>query len=238
MARARPRLALVALLAAALPIRAEGGSPQVEELVAWLTGTFDSKNQADVDKDYQVVRMVTVAVPKSRLSFGAPVLYREQATLDRTDRPYLQRFLRIEEDPGGTILVRFFELKDPIAAAGKWRDASDLGLFGKNDVRERDGCLVTLRRVGDRYEGGTTGTRCVSSLRGAAYATSEVRIWRDRLETWDRGYDGDGTQVWGPAKGPYHFVKRSAGTPADPAPGASRAPVPPVATAVAGSAAP
>ena len=234
MARPRSRLPLLALLAAALPGLAEGVSPQVEELVAWLTGTFDSKNQADLDPDYRVVRMVTVAVPKSRLSLGAPVLYREQATLDRTARPFFQRFLRIEEDPGGTILVRLFELKDPITAAGKWRDASDLALFGKNDVRERDGCLVTLRPIGDRFEGGTSGERCVSSLRGAAYATSEVRIWRDRIETWDRGFDGKGTQVWGPAKGPYRFVKRSAGTPADPSPGASRAPAPPGGAAVPG----
>ena len=229
----RPPLGLFALaFLAALPLRAQTAAPsrEIDELVAWLSGTFDSTEQAELDKDTQAVRMVTVTVPKSLLSFGAPVLYREQAAVDRLDRPYLQRFMRVEKDPGGAILVRLFELKDPIAAAGKWREASDLGLFGKNDVRERDGCLVTLRPVGDRFEGGTSGKRCVSSLRGAAYATSEVRIWRDRLETWDRGYDGDGKQVWGPSKGPYRFVKRSEGIPSDALPGAGRPPAIPVVT--------
>ena len=224
---------LLPLVLAAQPLWAQSpaAAREIDEIVAWLAGTFDSKDQAELDKDYQVIRMVTVAVPKSLLSFGAPVLYREQATPDGADRPTLQRFMRIEQDPGGKILVRLFELKDPISAAGKWRDASDLALFGKNDVREREGCLVTLRAVGDRYEGGTSGEGCVSSLRGAAYATSEVRIWKDRLETWDRGYDGDGKQVWGPAKGPYHFVKRSAGIPADAVPSAGQPPVLPVVAA-------
>lgn len=221
---------LLPLVVAAQPLCAQSpaAAREIDELVAWLAGTFDSKDQAEPDKDYQVIRMVTVVVPKSLLSFGAPVLYREQATLDGADRPTLQRLMRIEQDPGGKILVRLFELKDPISAAGKWRDASDLALFGKNDVREREGCLVTLRPVGDRYEGGTSGKGCVSSLRGAAYATSEVKIWKDRIETWDRGYDGDGKQVWGPTKGPYHFVKRSAGIPDDAIPGSGQPPVLPV----------
>ncbi len=229
----RPSLGLLGLALLAAPLlRAQtpAASREVDELVAWLTGTFDSKEQADPGDD-PALRMVTVAVPKSLLSFGAPVLYREEAALDKPDRPFRQRFLRIEQDATGTILVRVFDLKDPIAAAGKWREASDLGLFGKNDVRERDGCLVTLRRVGDGYEGGTTGTRCVSSIRGAAYATSEAKIWKDRIEEWDRGFDGDGKQVWGPVKAPTRWVKRSTGVPGDPAPGAGPAPALPVVAA-------
>jgi hypothetical protein len=233
MAR-RPSFGLLGFLVfAALPLRAQAPAPvrEIDELVAWLTGTFDSKEQADLRGEAPAVRMVTVAVPKSRLSFGVPVLYREEAAVDRPDRPFLQRFLRIEEDAAGRILVRIFELKDPITAAGKWREASDLGLFGKNDVRERDGCLVTLRRVGDRYEGGTTGARCVSSIRGAAYATSEAKIWKDRIEAWDRGFDADRKLVWGPDRTPTRFVKRSTSVPGDPVPGSGRPPALPVVTA-------
>jgi len=227
----RPSLGLVGLaFLAALPLGAQApsASREVDELVAWLSGTFDSKEQTDLGGEAPAVRMVTVAVPKSLLSFGAPVLYREEAAVDRPDRPFRQRFFRIEQDAAGAILVRVFELKDPISAAGKWRDASDLGLFGKNDVREREGCLVTFRRLGDEYEGGTTGTRCVSSIRGAAYATSEAKIWRDRIEEWDRGFDGDRKQVWGPVKAPTRFVKRSTDVPGDLVSGAGRGSSPPI----------
>jgi hypothetical protein len=33
----------------------------------------------------------------------------------------------------------------------------------------------------------------------------------DRLESWDRGFDAAGVQVWGSEKGPYVFVRDQAG---------------------------
>jgi len=58
-------------------------------------------------------------------------------------------------------------------------------------------------------------------MRGASYASSEVTLTATELNTWDRGYDAGGAQVWGSTKGPYRFVKESA------APAAAAAPEPP-----------
>ena len=55
------------------------------------------------------------------------------------------------------------------------------------------------------FYGGTVGTGCASTLRGAAYATSEVELFPDRLETWDRGYDAGGAQAWGATGSGYVF---------------------------------
>ena len=57
--------------------------------------------------------------------------------------------------------------------------------------------------------GGTRGEGCASNLRGAAYATSEVVIMPGRIESWDRGFDAEGHQVWGAEKGAYVFVRKS-----------------------------
>jgi len=53
------------------------------------------------------------------------------------------------------------------------------------------------------------GDGCESTLRGAAYATSEVRLTLARMESWDRGFDRPGTQVWGATEGPYIFERVS-----------------------------
>ena len=199
----------LALLVAARP----GGAQlpaAADEVAGWLAGTFDTKDQAVADAEVPPLRLVVVAVPKSRLSFGAPVLYREEAKPDRPDRPVRQGFLRVEEDASGGVVVRLFELKDGASAAGKWRTPVDLALFGRNDIREREACSVTLSRTGDHYEGMATGSGCAPSLLGASRASSELRLWSDRLETWDRGFDRKGEQVWGPRKGPYRWTKRSA----------------------------
>jgi hypothetical protein len=58
------------------------------------------------------------------------------------------------------------------------------------------------------FFGSTHGTACTSELRGASYATSEVKIYRDRIVSWDRGYSSDNAQVWGATKGGYVFLRQ------------------------------
>ena len=70
-----------------------------------------------------------------------------------------------------------------------------------------------LVRTGDDYVGATQGQGCISTLRGAAYATSEVEISESVLVSWDRGWDNSGEQAWGATAGGYEFVKRSASAP-------------------------
>ena len=70
---------------------------------------------------------------------------------------------------------------------------------------QRLGCTVWLEADGNGYTGGTEGTECTSSLGGAAYATSVVRLSENMIESWDQGWDRDGNQVWGATTGAYVF---------------------------------
>ena len=65
----------------------------------------------------------------------------------------------------------------------------------------------------DRFEGATSGNGCISTLRGAAYATSEITLEHDLLVSWDRGWDEHHEQVWGATAGGYEFARRSSGPP-------------------------
>ena len=213
MRRARFVLSALVLVGHAAP----GTEPpsRVEEVAALLAGTFDSAAQSASDPEsFRAVRLVAVRVPASRLGSGAPVLYVEQAFLENPDRPYRQRFYRIEETADGGVVSRVFEPKEPVAVSGKWRDPSDLALYGTGDVVERLGCAVRLKRADDGWRGATEGRGCPSALAGARWATSEVALRPGRLESWDRGYDVDGRQVWGTRSGPHVFERRSDGPPA------------------------
>ena len=77
-----------------------------------------------------------------------------------------------------------------------------------DSLADRQGCSIYLHKRGKKmFSGATTGKECQSSLRGAAYATSEVTVYPDKLVSWDRGWDKDDKQVWGAEKGGYVFVK-------------------------------
>jgi hypothetical protein len=77
-----------------------------------------------------------------------------------------------------------------------------------DDVVERAGCAVHLTRMGDRFEGGTDGQGCESTLMGAAYATSVVVLRANGFSSWDRGFNAADMQVWGATAGPYLFARR------------------------------
>ena len=201
---------VLALLAAPEGTGPSTAPASADEVAVWLAGTYDTRDQAARDAEVPVLRMLIVAVPKSRLSYGAPVLYLEEAPAARPDRPSLQRFLRVETDATGAIVLRRFDLKDGSAAAGKWRMPADLALFGRNDVRERVSCALTLKKTADHYEGSAAAVECIPALLGVTRATSEMRIFPDRVETWDRGFGAKSVQLYGPMLEPYRFRKRSA----------------------------
>lgn len=209
--RARAAAAAVCLLLARAAVAAEG---QALEVASWLTGTFESDGPAAAGATPEAVRIVIVVLPKSRIANGSPVLYREQAAAPKLDEPFEQRFYRLEED-GDAVRMRAFDPKDPFIVRGKWRDPSVLALYGSNDMRERPGCAILLRKSADRWEGSTQGTGCPSVRRTAATMTSTLIVSRDGFTEWDRGFDEKGRQAWGSAEGGTRFVKRSAAAPLD-----------------------
>jgi hypothetical protein len=209
--RARAAAVAVCLLFARAAVDAGG---QALEVASWLTGTFESDGPAAAAATPGALRIVIVVVPKSRIANGAPVMYREQAVAPKLDDPSEQRFYRLEED-ADTVRMRAFDPKDPLIVRGKWRDPSVLALYGSNDMRDKPGCAILLRKSADRWEGGTQGTGCPSIRGSAATMTSTLVVSRDGFIQWDRGFDEKGRQAWGSTEGGTRFVKKSAAAPVD-----------------------
>lgn len=200
-----------------LPEAAPPARPAVEaELARFLTGSFDSKDQAASDKSYFEISLEICPIDAKEI--GERVLYVEQARVGSA--PYRQRLYVIDRKDETTAVSRVFELKAPKswvgACAREERKASPA------DADEKVGCSVEMHLVGDAFEGATpdlawTGSsfeksqgkvRCPSELNGATYASSTVRLEENLMVSWDRGYDDAGKQVWGATAGGYRFVRR------------------------------
>ncbi|MGD9689030.1 MAG: chromophore lyase CpcT/CpeT [Phycisphaerales bacterium] len=178
-------------------------------LTSWMIGSFASADQSLSDPAYRDVSLVIAPVWKSRTGCW---LYVEQAMAESPDRPYRQRLYRLTGLPilpGQPLSWRcdVFSLPgDPLRFAGAWQEPYLLESLHEDDLLLRDGCSVWIFQVSEEeFAGSTRGNACASDLHGAAYATSHVTIRRDRIDSWDRGYDASGAQVWGPARGPYCF---------------------------------
>ena len=111
--------------------------------------------------------------------------------------PYRQRVYHVTR--ARTRAFRNPGLHPPRSHRGDRRVAAEDPLtdLSSDDLDEREGCAILLRRRDETFVGSTLASLCTSTLRGASYATSEVVITPDGMISWDRGFADDGSQVWG-----------------------------------------
>jgi hypothetical protein len=187
---------------------AEEGQPDLAKLVDWMSGSFNSAEQAAADSSYYDIRLEMAPIWTGRED--AAWLYVEQAVGGMTERPYRQRVYRVSEGENGIFESAVFILPEPEKLVGAWQEQELLKGLGPEDLELREGCTVFLKYDGEgQFVGGTEGNGCLSGLRGAAYATSEVVVGPGRIESWDRGFDTEDVQVWGAEKGAYIFLRKN-----------------------------
>jgi hypothetical protein len=176
-----------------------------ELLVSWMSGSFSSESQSARDAEFRDIRLHMVPIWSGRID--GHWLYVEQAVAETLDRPYRQRVYRVRLVEPGLLESAVYTLPEPERFVGAWREPSRLDTLRPADLEARAGCEVLLRRRGDTFIGSTLGRLCPSELRGAGHATSDVTISVHRMESWDRGFDDRGRQVWGAETGGYVFER-------------------------------
>jgi CpeT protein len=191
-----------------------GKQRQVRQLGRMMEGSYNSAEQAANDKEYFDIRLHIARIWKERPESEGLYYYVEQATASAQQRPYRQRVyhLRTRKEDGKIESV-VYELPNPLRFTGQWKEPKPLAMLTPDSLLARQGCAVVMRKSGRReYRGATIGQECLSSLRGAKYATTDVTITPKQLISWDRGFDDKGEQVWGAKFGGYIFKKETAYT--------------------------
>ncbi|MEE4273385.1 MAG: chromophore lyase CpcT/CpeT [Thermoanaerobaculales bacterium] len=185
------------------PAAADDPANDLQRLVEWMTGAFSTAVQAEQNLEFFVVDLHAAPIWPDR--DDGHWIYVEQAMREYGDRPYRQRIYRLSEPAPGLFEIRIHLLPDPGSAVGAWREESPLAEIDVASLTARVDCSIYLRRRGDRFIGSTLASLCTSTLRGAAYATSEVMVTADGMISWDRGFAEGGSQVWGAVSGGYVF---------------------------------
>ncbi|WP_299521577.1 chromophore lyase CpcT/CpeT [Winogradskyella sp.] len=177
---------------------------ELKELFALMQGSFNSEIQSQVDSSYFNISLHMYPIWEDQGNF----LYVEQALNSMQDRPYRQRIYEVTRLSDSTFSSAVYSLDVDSLWIGKWKTPKAFDSISLNDIALKKGCEVVLKRMSEkRFMGKTGDTTCVSTLRGASFARSEVEILEDKVISWDRGFDADGNYVWGAEKGPYIFNK-------------------------------
>ena len=160
-------------------------------LTDYMTGSFSSARQAEQDSTFFDIRLEMVQIWPNR-DDGA-WLYVEQAAATHLDQPYRQRIYHVTQIDEKTFQSKIFEFPNALEYAGAWKEPEKFAHLKANDLIAREGCAVILKKQTDgSFSGSTIEQACRSEHRGASYATSIVTIEKNRMTSWDRGYDADG----------------------------------------------
>lgn len=185
-------------------------SSPIDLLASMMSGTFSSREQAAADSSYFDIHLEMVPIWTDR--DDGHWFYVEQALAEQVQRPYRQRVYHLFEGNGGfTSFV--YELPEPARFAGKARQPQPLGNLTPDSLQARTGCAVYLTQTGDSlFSGATRGKECLSTLRGATWASSQVDVGPGYIKSWDRGFDDKDQHVWGAVSGPRLFLRQPAQT--------------------------
>ncbi|NWG27864.1 MAG: chromophore lyase CpcT/CpeT [Ignavibacteriaceae bacterium] len=180
---------------------------EVETLVDYMVGSFSSKEQSEIDSNYFNIELEMIQIWKDRTD--GPWLYIEQAIAESKDKPYRQRVYQLRKRADGKIESLVYTIPDPLRFAGDFKKEFPLLRLTPDSLILKEGCEVVLFQTDEgHFEGSTIDRNCPSDLRGASYATSKVIIYKDKMISWDRGFDENGNQVWGATTGGYIFKKK------------------------------
>lgn len=170
-------------------------SAQLTKLEGWMIGSFENTAQAAADPSYPAAKLSACKVESP---IGPRVIYME-LTANGSTRQWLYAL----GTDGSNLRLKRYALSNPAGLIGL---CSRSGARVDSGYVEEPGCMLAVRGLGDHFEGATAGTACPGP--GVRYVTTELRVSADRVEAWERGYDGAGGQVSGGNKGPLKLVRR------------------------------
>jgi hypothetical protein len=175
----------------------------LNELVTIMQGHYSSEKQSVADTTYFNISLRMVPIWKNKGHY----LYVEQAIFKKQDKPYRVRIYKLVQN-GEEFISEIYTLKNEKDWIGKWNAPEAFDALTENDIEQKKGCEVVLKRIGKNKFAGQTGIKtCSSELRGANYATSKVTVLENQILSWDQGFDKEGKQVWGAEKAGYIFDK-------------------------------
>lgn len=175
----------------------------VDAVAQHLIGIMDTAAQAAQSTDIPSVRMITCTVTVE--GTDGRFLYQEQALKRNLNQPYRQRFLRLSlSEDGETVESRTYKPKNPETWIGLCEQARNERIIGRDRITDAN-CSVYLVPWHDLYIGHTQPGGCSADFRGAVRVTNTIVLHQAGMNTWDRGFNAQGEQVWGAESHPYQF---------------------------------
>ena len=184
---------------------AQETSEDFDQLVEWITGEFSSAEQAKKDASYKNFTLkLTQIWPDAQT--GAWI-YVEQALASTPSEPNEQLVYFLSEINDSQFSIDVYTIPGEEKFVGAWKSPDQFKGMTAFDLKYQNGCTAFLDYDGFQYAGGTNEGTCKGNLDGTSYSTTQFMLLPDELRIWEKGFDSDEKQVWGPNTAHYSFKK-------------------------------
>lgn len=180
-------------------------SPELEQLVEWMSGSFSSAAQAKADDSFESTTLKIVQIWPD-VTNGAWV-YAEEFLNDEIETTVNQRVFFLSEINDSEFSIDEYELPNKLKYVGAWEDPNRFSEIRVFDLKFKNGCTFFIFYDGFQYSGQTNTGSCKNEVDGAAYSTSVIMVVADEINLWDRGYNESNQLVWGTDAGPKVYKK-------------------------------
>jgi len=175
----------------------------VDTVAQHLMGIMDTSAQAQQISEVPSVRMTTCEVTVE--GANERFLYQEQALTRNLNQPYRQRFLRLSlSNDGEMVESRTYEPENPETWISLCEQPREERIIERDRITDAN-CSVYLVPWHNLYIGHTQPGGCPADFRGATQVTNTIVLYGAGMNTWDRGFNAQGEQVWGAESRPYQF---------------------------------
>jgi CpeT protein len=182
----------------------------IYELASLMAGDFSNRQQSDADpKNYAHIRIFFRPLPWN--FFKGIGFYSEQVYDYDLWTPYRQGVHRLI-DRGDDIYIENYSLKEAENYAGSGHNRDILLTIPADAVERRYNCSMVFHKEKNIFYGSVEpGNKCLIHRKGVdTYLVSSVELSETTWISWDRGMNlNTHEQVWGSAKGPLKFSKRT-----------------------------
>ena len=182
-------------------------------LASHLAGEYTNRSQA-LDDPVWYVHLKAWWRPVPLFVEDSIVLFAEQANVLNLDRPYRQRLMRLCVREG-QLVGQFYQFAEPNSVLGAGQNAGLLAAISTAEIKELPGCILDVKRLGDRFSGTPRSSdRCSFSYPDGKGGenTGEVELGFEvgpgYFHSYDRGIHPETRKViWGATLGPYRYTK-------------------------------
>src|SRR5688572_6251346 len=199
-------LALSILLAACAapapqaPVSTPAGQRDLDTLVSFFTGNWDSKPRDPP------MRLRVAEFWKG----GAARWFYLEWTRPGEARPARQLVLRIAESIDKNMTGALYRLPDPPRHAGEWARPEPFAGMRPDDLRLVEDCRMrVVRTMTAAFTLVTDGTRCPGDIAGAPYMRYEFSLTSSDLDVLEQPRDSSGMVPPESRLEPFHFARMS-----------------------------